>query len=587
MEKKNLAIIILAIVLAASGVGNIILGVQLGIIEIAPPPGNTLIWGMGAAPPYLDPTDSWDSQANVVIRQCSESLWWYNYSDPDLPLIRVLAASETWVSTTQLRVTLRQGVFFHDGTAFNADAAIWNLERLEYLCNHTGALDPVTQRRAKTASLYEFPDGSPIVDHFTKVSEFVFDIFLNAAMSDLLDLYAYVCGNMLSPTAHAAQAHRFITLQEVLVGTGPFIYESYTADTEVRFRKNDNYIGPPGWEDPPYFDVLIFSIISDPPTRNYAMLAGDIDWIQGAISDLFDTYRMDPLITFYESEIPGFSFSYLGMNNHLINVTWRKAISYAVNYTYVISDYQQDTVLRAYGPISPAFGAYYKPGFETIAPVMNYSIARQEIVNGLGGDARVLGLGTEDFGVNPTTDTNWENWAQELNNLISFNYSGNADNQFRADMLPMLQLWLSRIGIYVEDGLTFWSYFLKMLHGFTPGGFDDLSLYWVGWGPDYQSPMNQIQPLMQNASESNSAQVNDPWLESMFVLWSVTNDLPTRIEIIHNMSTYIATVLYSHVWAYHPKVISIHAADLYDCPYNALGNFWAYPVKRNETWTPF
>ncbi|MFX1388170.1 MAG: ABC transporter substrate-binding protein, partial [Promethearchaeota archaeon] len=206
-----------------------------------PPPGITFIWGMGASPPYIDPVDSWDSQANVVIRQCTEALWWYNLSDPTFPLIRVLAASETWISATQLRVTCRQGVFFHDGTVFNADAAIWNLERLEYLCNHTGELVIGVQRRAKTASLYEFPDGTPIIDHFTKVNDSVFDIFLTAPFSDLLDVYAYVCGNMLSPTSHAAQEHRFINLHEFLVGTGPFIFESYTADTEVRFSKNENY----------------------------------------------------------------------------------------------------------------------------------------------------------------------------------------------------------------------------------------------------------------------------------------------------------------------------------------------------------
>lgn len=37
MEKKNLAIIILAVVLAASGVGNIFLAMQAGLIEFAPP----------------------------------------------------------------------------------------------------------------------------------------------------------------------------------------------------------------------------------------------------------------------------------------------------------------------------------------------------------------------------------------------------------------------------------------------------------------------------------------------------------------------------------------------------------------------
>ena len=130
-------------------------------------------------------------------------------------------------------------------------------------------------------------------------------------------------------------------------------------------------------------------------------------------------------------------------------------------------------------------------------------------------------------------------------------------------------------------------YLPKLLDSIRSQDFDDLELYWVGWGPDYLSPMNQIQPLMSNTSTSNSAQVNDRKMEDWFIEWSVTTDMNTRYEMIHNISTYIATVLYSHVWVFHPKVISIHSADLYDVAYNALGNFWAYPVKRNETWMPF
>ncbi|MFX1388167.1 MAG: ABC transporter substrate-binding protein, partial [Promethearchaeota archaeon] len=361
------------------------------------------------------------------------------------------------------------------------------------------------------------------------------------------------------------------------VGTGPFIFESYTADTEVRFSKNENYNGPPGWEDPPYFDVLIFSIISDPQIRSYVMLAGDIDWIQEPDPDLYDTFRADPYITFHESEIPGFSFSYIGMNHKIVNLTWRKAISYAVNYTYVISDYHQDTVLRAYGPVSPAFGAYYKEEFDAIAPYMNYTIARQTILDGLGADARLAGLTTEEFGANPINDANWG-----AANLEEFNYTGysnTVESQVRVDMLPMTQLWLSRIGINVIEDLTPyywwpWPWPRPKLH---------LELFWVGWSPDYLSPMNQIQPLMSNTSHSNAAEVNDPQMEAWFDQWAITTDLTERVELIHNISEYIATVLYSHVWVYHPKVITIHAADLYNCPYNALGNFWAYPIMRNET----
>lgn len=538
-------------------------------------PGKVLIWGMGAAPPYLDPTDSMNNQANTVIRQCTEPLWWYNYSDPDFPLIRVLAEDEEWISSTQLRVKVRTGVFFHDGAPFIADAAIWNLERLEYLCNHTGEL-PVYQRTAKTASLYEFPDGTPIVDHFTKISLLVFDIHLNAPFSDLLDIYAYVCGNMLSPIAHEAQVERFITLQEKLVGTGPYIFEEYIPDTEVRFLKNENYYGPPGWDDPAYFDKLIFSIISNPLTRSYAMLFGDIDWIQEANTDLYDNYRESPYVTLHENEIPGFDVAYLGMNYNTINETWRKAISYAVNYTYFISDYYNDTVLRAYGPVSSAFGAYYKEGFEAIAPYMNYTIARQTILDGLGADTRLTGLTTTDYGDDPTNDANWNS-----TNLITFNFTG-YKNLYRVHMLSMFQFWLRRIGINVTDGLTTNSY-LAIL----PRPKLNMELFLYAWSPDYLSPMNQIQPLMSNSSSCNAAEVNDPQMEAWFVQWSVTTDFAKRVELCHNISEYITTVLYSHVWLYYPKIVTIHAADLYNCPYNALGHFWAYPVIRNESWEPY
>jgi len=543
-----------------------------------PPQDKILTWGMAGSPPYLDPIDSMDSQANAIIRQCTEGLWGYNYSDPEFPLIRVLAENEEWISPTHLRVTLRPSVFFHDMTPFIADAAIWNLERLEYMCNHTGYLNPHIQRVTRTASLYEFPDGTPIIDHFTKISLLEFDIFLNSPFSDLLDIYAYVCGNMLSPTAHAAQTHRFITLQENLVGTGPYIFDEYNANTDVIFSKNKYYEGPPGWSEPVYFDKLIFSIIDDDTSRNFAMLAGDIDWLQTVDPDFYDDFQSSPYITFHESEIPGFEFSHIVMNHNKINTTWRKAISYAINYTYIISDYQNNTVLRAYGPISPAFGAYYKKDLDVIAPYMNYSIARQTILDGLGSDARIAGLTATEYREDPINDADWNNAG-----LLTINYSGLAEDVFYFDMYLKLQLWLTRIGLNVTNGLTSLNYYFKLLHDFTK---NEIELIWAEWVPEYLSPMNQIQPLMSNISFLNFGQINDLQMEAWFVQWSLTTDFNERVELCHNISEYIVTVLYPHAYVYHPKVISIHAADLYNCPYNALGNFWAYPVKRNESWTP-
>ena len=130
MEKKNLAIIILAVVLAASGVGNIILGIQTGAITIIPEEKETLIIGTLSGPVDLDPVDSWDSASWDVINQVCEGLLFYDPRDPDLPLIPMLATDYTFADSTHIDFNLRTGVTFHDGTAFNADAAVWNFDRL-------------------------------------------------------------------------------------------------------------------------------------------------------------------------------------------------------------------------------------------------------------------------------------------------------------------------------------------------------------------------------------------------------------------------------------------------------------------------
>jgi hypothetical protein len=98
MEKKNLAIIILAVVLAASGVGNIILGISAGAFQ-QPEQKNVLKIGTteGGAPAVLDPVDSWDSVSNDVIAHVCDTLWTYDLYDPDYALLYTLAKeAPTW-----------------------------------------------------------------------------------------------------------------------------------------------------------------------------------------------------------------------------------------------------------------------------------------------------------------------------------------------------------------------------------------------------------------------------------------------------------------------------------------------------------
>ena len=597
MEKKNLAIIILAIVLAASGIGNIILGIQTGAIEVQAPDLETLIRGTGAGPPDLDPVDSWDSAANDVIRQVAEPLFFYDYRDPLLERANWLADSYSWPTPVTLEINIRTGIKFHDGTYMDAAACAWNFDRLIWLMNHTGEM-PGALTRAKIHSLYEFPDGSPVMNRTNVVDADTFQIILNAPYTQILAAMAYVSCDILSPASTPAE--RFLDKADpldLLVGTGPYVYEYYTADTEVRFTKNEDYWGTPSGDVFPEFDVLVFDVMDDPSTRNYAILAGDTDYNAGSMADLFENFKESPYITFYEAEDPGLGISYLGINNDVytiadgdeddvaigVNVTWREAITYAINYTYIVHDYWQDQMIRANSWISPGYGAYFDDTlWDDMAPDGgNITHSRKAIFDDLSP------VNAEVAGRDINVDADWD-ITGSASTLVTFNYSYNTDNAFRTDLYPLLKNWLGKIGIFVEDGGTDWAYFIYRAYGYVPGGYDQLQIYWVGWGPDYLDPMNMIQPLISNASTANSAQINDPTIEGWINEYNTNTALTEaqKIALIKQLTHRCSAEIFTHVFGYHAKVFAVHKSDLYNVAYNVVGNWWALPIKRNASWVP-
>ena len=141
----------------------------------------------------------------------------------------------------------------------------------------------------------------------------------------------------------------------------------------------------------------------------------------------------------------------------------------------------------------------------------------------LGDDARL----DSRLEANDTTDDPL--WL--ASNLATYNYSYNTDNWFRTDLQPVLTDWFADIGITVIDGGTDWGYFILRAYGYVPGGYDQLQIYFIGWGPDYLDPFNMIDPLFSNASVSNAAQVNDMEIQAWLTLALQTTDDAARTQI--------------------------------------------------------
>ena len=97
------------------------------------------IVGVNSGPDNLDPHYAWDIASSNVIDQVCEGLFAYNLSDPDMAIIPNLALSGTWNPTgTEYTCILKQGVTFHDGAPFNADAVVFTWNRLSWALNATG-----------------------------------------------------------------------------------------------------------------------------------------------------------------------------------------------------------------------------------------------------------------------------------------------------------------------------------------------------------------------------------------------------------------------------------------------------------------
>ena len=559
MEKKNVAIIVLAVVLVASGVGNVILG--MGALEVTPPVvPSTFLFGTGSGPAVIDPIDSWDSASNDVIAQVAECLWWYDLTDPDLPLEGLLATAWNYSADNKiLDVHIREFVYFHDGSLLNAEVVKWNLDRINYFVNATGTLAPPTIP-AFPASIYFLPNGSSIMKSAEVLDDYLVRITLNDVFASFIPLMSYTGSAMISMESHSATEYIDLTTGD-LVGTGPYMYDYYRTDVEVRFTRFDRY-----WATNGFFERIVFVIIDDGATRNQAMLGHTIDYLMGADPSLLDQFVADPLTVVVEVG-PDLIYWYYAFDSFRVNVTWREAISKAYNYTYVIEEIRQGNAVR--GPPAVPSGML---GHDPTVVVAQYNIsAAREVMQSMG-----FGVGW-DVGAHPATGfepgTDETSWTGADFRRIQMNHHQGSGNSRKLN--DLLTFDLDRIGLSTNETVRDWDQFLEAgEHGNLRG------IWYVGWGPDYIDAFNMLDPLFNPASASNFVNLTDTqtvdWLNDA----ASETDITARNGLFSNIQHRLFEVLYVHMPLWATLGRAVHGADIKGWVYNQMSNIIFWPVYR-------
>lgn len=278
---------------------------------------NNFVYAAGTEPTTFDPQFITDVNTARATMQIFETLVRWDENANIAPLL-----AESWTTSDDglaWTFKLREGVTFHDGTPFNAEAAAYTFERI--LAEETGS-----PRRTAAEQISEIR-----VDSEYELTLITFEPF-GAFLPQLTNYNLCI----LSPTA----AKDLATFAEKPVGTGPLMLKEWQRGSYVTMTKYDGY-----WGEKSTVDELKFIFVPEDASRVMMLQTGEADIISGLPPIQVQTLEADPNC---EPVIAtGYRTIYVGINLRkpiFQDVKVRHAIQHAIDRQSII-----DNVLSGIG----------------------------------------------------------------------------------------------------------------------------------------------------------------------------------------------------------------------------------------------
>ena len=218
---------------------------------------STLRIGLAEDPDILDPTMARTYVGRIVFAAFCDKLF---DIDEKLNIVPQLALShETSPDGKAVTIKLRPGVKFHDGEAFDAEAAKFSIERHITM--------PGSFRKPELAS----------VDHVEVVDPLTIKLALKAPYSPLIAQLTDRAGMMVSPKAAKAEGDKF-GLHPVCAG--PYKFVERVQQDRIVFEKFADY-----WnKDNIFIDKVVFLPIVDATVRLANLKSGGLDLIERVLA---------------------------------------------------------------------------------------------------------------------------------------------------------------------------------------------------------------------------------------------------------------------------------------------------------------
>jgi peptide/nickel transport system substrate-binding protein len=306
---------------------------------------NTLIWADDSnSDVTYDPRVTQSRHEEQVIVQVFDQLI---MSDETGKLSPGLATAwEMSPDATSVRLKLREGVKFHDGAAFDAEAVKFTLDTI---------VDPATGSQGAVDMLGPYDKTEILGSHEVRVH-------FKSPNAGAIDAFTENEFSIVSPTA--VQRLGRTGFAQAPVGTGPFKFVSWERGREVVLDRNPDYAWAANWaavQGPSNIQRIVHRFIPNNATRVAALEAGEVHVAD--ILPALDTKRLNDSGR-YKAMIgvaAGLSFG-AQLNTSrppFDDIRVRQAFMHSIDRPRLAQNLYFGLIKPAFGPLAPSTPAFW------------------------------------------------------------------------------------------------------------------------------------------------------------------------------------------------------------------------------------
>jgi peptide/nickel transport system substrate-binding protein len=333
--------------------------------------GDTMTFGTASDPVVLDGALVSDGESLRVIDQIYETLVGLEPGTTEI----VPELAETWEASADGKVwtfNLKDGVTFHDGEPFNAEAVCFNFDRWY---NFSGGLQNSSvsyywQTVFRGYAQNESEDLAPsLYESCQATDELTAVITITEPSTSFLGALALVNFGIASPKALTDFEADAGTVDEEAgvfqpsgtygtenpTGTGAFKFESWERGDRLTLVRNDDWWG----EEKPTISTLIFRPIPDNAARLQALQTGEIQGYDLVEPQDIQTIEGDPNLQILDR--PAFNVGYVTINQNMEpmdDIRVRQAVAHGLDRESVVNNFYAGRGVVAHEFMPPLVEGY-------------------------------------------------------------------------------------------------------------------------------------------------------------------------------------------------------------------------------------